>query len=173
MIVIYMKAIIMNNVSEFSWTMKRPFYFETHDTMENVVQAMESLKRGDFSGKPPNTLTLSSTSDGYRFHYEARRWDKNYRASSTAYGDGSIRQRDNGTVVVEGTAHIDPWGFYGAVLVAVLATFVTAITTSLNIIICVLLAIGVIAVIFFVYSEDLNRVSRLISQALSPDSYMA
>ena len=168
-----MKAIIMNNVSQFSWTMKRSFYFEVHDTMENVVQALESLKGDISAGRYPDNISLWPNADGYRFHYELQQWDKNGRLAKTAFGDGQIWQHENGTVVVEGSAEIDPWGFYGAMLASILATFVTAISTKSNIVVWILLLLGVLAFIIFIYTENRNRVSERIAQALSPDSHMA
>jgi hypothetical protein len=164
-----------NSLPEFSWAMKRPFYFECHDTIENVVRALETLQgdhpsRNNTYGKIPDLITISPTRDGYTFHYEGRRWDKYGRSSKTAFGDGEIWQHENRTVVVEGTAYIDPWGFYGAMLAAILACFVGAISARISIIICVLLGLGVLAFIVFIYTEDLNRVGERISQTLHPDT---
>jgi hypothetical protein len=161
---------MMNDLmSGFSWTMARPFYFETHDTMENVVRALETLEGEKSFGKIPDLITLSSTRDGYSFHYEVRRWDRYRRSSCRAFGDGEIWQHENGTVVVEGTAQINPRDFYGAMLASVVTCFVGAITTKTNLIVCVLLALGALAFILFIYTEDRNRVSERIAQVLQPD----
>ena len=160
-----------DHMSGFSWTMKRPFYFEAHDTMENVAHALETLKGEKSPGNFPDLITLSTTRDGYSFHYEVRHWGKYRRSSCIAFGDGEIWQHENGTIVVEGAAQINPRDFYGAMLASVVAILVVAVLSKLNIILCVFFELGVLAVILFIYTEHRNLVSERIAQALQPDTF--
>jgi hypothetical protein len=165
------RDITMNDsLPEFSLTFKRPFRFESNNSLEDVTQALKMLARHDPFDSEPVNATFSSIPHGCSFHYEIRRLDKNSRACTTAVGNGKIWQRANGIVVVQGTAHIDPMGFYGALIVSALLCLTTAISMTEYAVLFGLLFIGLAFLIALFYFGDRNRMITLISNRLAPEN---
>ncbi|GEM_PF-1697141 len=155
----------MNTQSYNSWTFERPFHLESDSSLDEVVHALAALEDdGGFFSSTRHEISILPANEGYTFRYDLRRRSKR-RSYTTATAEGDVWQEEDGLVVVEGIAHINPWSMYGTIgLLIVMALIFTVMSKGFAFIPLVLAGVGAYSI--FSYYSDRNRVIDRLTEAI-------
>jgi hypothetical protein len=150
-----------------SWTFERPFHFESNGSLEQVVRSLASLEEeGGFFRSSRNDISILPLREGYTFRYRIRRRNKS-SLYTTAVGEGQVWQAQDGPVIVEGQALIEPWSLYGSIALFVFLTFLFSMIGRgfFGFFPLIMLAVG--AFMIFRYYTDRNLVIDRIGEAVA------
>lgn len=150
-----------------SWTFERPFHFESNGSLEQVVRSLASLEEeGGFFKSSRNDISILPLREGYSFRYRIRRRNKS-SLYTTAVGEGQVWQAQDGPVIVEGQALIEPWSLYGSIALFVFITFLFSMIGRgfFSFFPLIMLAVG--AFMIFRYYTDRNLVIDRIGEAVA------
>jgi len=147
----------MNDQSNGSspWAIEQTFSFESDSSLQEVVRSLGLLEEGGgfFSSSRHEISILPDDRDGYTFRYNMRRRNRG-SSYTTASAEGEIWQEEDGPVVVEGTAQINPSNLYSSIGMIIFLNFVIGfVSGGFNILSMLFIGIG----IYLVYSYYLDR----------------